>query len=781
MADSARPRKPEGPEGFKLELVGLAGGERPDVVVQALGAKNEVLHAQKIGADGRFAIPPEILKRAEQVAFGAPEGEGLAAGSAVQFRRAEFEAAVANGTLALAEGVWSRFKFLWQCVSGSVRVCRRRPIWFDELISASITPLATKTAFRAASAARASSSQAAISAAINPSIAEIIAWPVRCSPVCLGKVEVFRRTCCCWPILVFDDPRIPKLIRDLEIIVQEVPKGPFPPPPDPFVTPLFKGGALNEMALNAASDLSALRTLRGEAAVQYVNSRVYLLRHICSCDRPVKVATGSLMPDGTFNVCWIDRFRLQLVNCHDEYAYVVKQTIGGTTKTIYDGVAAGAWYHAGDHPVLTTYRPDAFSCNETGTGDGTAFVYLDQVDDINAYELNTPASTSWNSVATPDGTSGLMFPTAADPADRHRNLGGNLELTFLFSQAMREPAVGAKYYRIGVTKADANGNPTGTRRYYGEGSGFNGAGDVLSWLRAFDSGTGIDTEWVKLGPDTVGAEKYLYRIPYNKQSPSDTEGEDWTGSIRYHALIDTTNAEPTATALNVPADVEAEFDTPASNHLITLEVFNAAGERLRPLGVPASGQGGTEVARPFKFRRWFQPEGSPGDDTIEVPFAALTHLFCWDNRVPRADITELVIGGTASDAECQFGVGDEDAPFGIKYRAYVPDNRFQRGHSIGWVRGLNGSAANGGVGSLSTSSPANVGEPPDPAGASGTNTFGLMLTRLDPPNDPEVLPRCAFAVTLTTQSKTIVSGSLSHPFATETAAFALAIDSDDDA
>ena len=67
----------------------------------------------------------------------------------------------------------------------------------------------------------------------------------------------------------------------------------------------------------------------------------------------------------------------------------------------------------------------------------------------------------------------------------------------------------------------------------------------------------------------------------------------------------------------------------AENHLITLEVLNTAGERLRLLGTPASGQAGTEVAKAFKYRRWFQPEGSPGDDTKEVLYAALTHLFCW--------------------------------------------------------------------------------------------------------------------------------------------------------
>lgn len=278
--------------------------------------------------------------------------------------------------------------------------------------------------------------------------------------------------------------------------------------------------------------------------------------------------------------------------------------------------------------------------------------------------------------------------------------------------------------------------------------------------------TGVDTVPETLGPVQVGTQNFLYRIPFESD-------EDWTGSVRYHALINTLHS-----ALNVPADVESEFDEPASNHLITIEVFNAAGERLRPLGVPASGQSGTESAKAFKFRRWFQPAGSPGDDTAEVPFAALTHLFCWDNRVPRADITRLVIGGTASDEECQFGVGDANATFGIEYRAFVPDERFQHAHTIGWVRGLNESAANGGAGSLATASPANLGEPPAAAQNSGTNTFQTLLTRIDdvPPFDPPtVLPRCAFALTLTTQSETIVSWSLSYPYAQEIAAFALEI------
>jgi hypothetical protein len=248
--------------------------------------------------------------------------------------------------------------------------------------------------------------------------------------------------------------------------------------------------------------------------------------------------------------------------------------------------------------------------------------------------------------------------------------------------------------------------------------------------------------------------------------------------VRYHALINTLQNElnvPPTLAVNDPG-YAANVALPAVNHLITLEVFNAAGERLRPLGTAASGQPGMEVAKPFKFRRWFQPGGSVGDDTVEVPHAALTHLFCWDNRPPVADITRLVKGVTPSTEECQFLTGPANEQFAVEYRAYVPDQRFQYAHSIGWLRGLNASVTNGGLGSLPTpSSPNNVGEPPALPVSSGSNSFQTMLTRLDAHNPPVVLQRCSFAVTLTTYAKTTNGENLNYPHAQETAAFALAI------
>jgi hypothetical protein len=746
----------DGHDSYKLELVGLAAdAERPKVVVQALDKGGGVVHTQVVSADGKFALPAAALKAAERVVLGAPDGKGgVRPDASVTYRASELAVQIKDGTLALAEGIWSVFRFHWVCVSGSVQVCWRRPWWFGSIISA-----ATRIDERLAVGARAALAAPATSAALRvrerivPSFNDLLVWPTRCAPVCLGTVEVYRRTCCCWPIIF--DTRIPDLIRDLEIYVERLPKlppvrvPPIPPPPpgDPLTTPFFKGGALNELALNATNDLHALRSLPAEQAALYIQDRPYLLHRLCLCGAALKVGSGTIQPDGKFNICWLEALRLQQPNCYDQYAYVVKQTIGGTTTTIYDGLAAGAWFAPGTHPVLTSYNANAFSCNETGHGDGDAYVFLNLIGDTESHELTTPTSTGWDRVGAPGATSGLLFPGLGPNSSHLRNLGGAFELTFIFSLGMRAPAIDAKYYRISICGANALGEPTGTRVYYDT---------PLTWQRI----AGADIVGDLLGPDTVGGEQHLYRIPYSD--------EPWVGSVRYHALINTLLG-----ALDGPSDLAS----PAVNHLITLEVFNAAGERLRPLGTPASAQPGTELTKPFKYRRWFQPGGSVGDDTVEVPFAGLTHLYCWDNRRPVADITRLVMNGVASDEECQFLHGAGSSTFAIEYRAYVPDERFQFAHGIGWLRGLNGSVANGGVGALGTpASPSNVGKPPAAAANSSSDTFEHMLTRLDAPNPPTVLHRCSFAATLTTYAKTTDGEDLNYPYAQETAAFALAIE-----
>ena len=119
--------------------------------------------------------------------------------------------------------------------------------------------------------------------------------------------------------------------------------------------------------------------------------------------------------------------------------------------------------------MLTSYNPKAFSCDQTGAGDGDAFVFLDPIGDTESHELTTPASTGWDRVAAPTATSGLLFPNPG-PQGHLRNLGGGVELTFIFSLGMRDPSVGAYYYRLSVSEADAAGHPTGARFYQGDGS-----------------------------------------------------------------------------------------------------------------------------------------------------------------------------------------------------------------------------------------------------------------------------------------------------------------------
>jgi hypothetical protein len=768
MKERNQIEKSGGTDGaYKLELVGLMGSldDRPPVTLVVLDANQKPLHSQSIGADGRFSLSAEVLKRAHRVVLGAQDEKGgVVADASISYRAEEFSAQINAGTLALAEGVWSRFRFHWACVGGSVQACRRRPWWFDSVVSAAIRPVLSSRILDF-SAQR-----------LHPSLNELILWPARCAPVCAGKVDVYRRTCCCWPI-VFDDLRIDDLIRDLEIHVGRSPKLPprnerFPPLPlppvgDPLKTPFFKGGALNELAINAANDLHQLRTMPRDRAAQYINSRAYLLHRLCSCSQPLKVASGTLQPDGSFNICWLEPGRILLANCHEQFAYVVTQTIGGSSNVIYNGLAAHAWFAAGVHPALRTYNSHAYTCNETGSDGGDAYVFLDLIGDTESHELITPVATGWDRVAAPNSTSGLLFPVASAANGHLRNLGGAVELAFTFSLGMRAASVGARYYRVSISRADASGNPTGERYFYKQG---------LAWDKV--AGSDIVPESIgPVDPTSVGGEPNLYRIPYSDES--------WVGSVRYHALINTLQDE-----LNVPSslpvehpDYVANVAMSAANHLITLEIFNAAGERLRPLGTAPSGQSGTELSKPFKFRRWVQPAGSVGDETVEVPYAALTHLFCWDNRPPVADITRLVKDGLASNEECQFLLGTVDSQFAVEYRAYVPDERFHDRHVINWTRGLNASVENGGRGVLPTApGPVNAGEPPAVPVASGSNTFQHMLTRLDtpaPPNipgPPVVLQRCSFAVTLTTFSKTTNGEYMGYPHASETAAFALEIE-----
>lgn len=766
----------QGKDGIELHANFEGAGPddvRPDLVVYAQDTRRRRIFEAKFSNDGTVSIPPDILKKAERFSIGPPAGNGnepQSSDSALKFRRSQFEAILERGQIDISRTIWTGWLPFLHCVSGHVRVCHRGPWWYNDLVARATEPFLSERISRSPSS-RALQANRAASADMSrslmtghklaaerispaPSIDQLIAWPFRCFPVCRGQVEVWRRTCCCEPWIVFD-PRLPELIKELEDLVRQIPCNPVPPIPDPDPGPLlaagpnpdqmassvlFREGALDERSLRAAIDLRAIRALSDEQVPAYINARPYLLCRRYDCGTPVKVAEGDLSPNGVFNICWLDFPHVLRQGCHEEYAYIVRQPFGALLLTIYNGVAAGHWLGDNDNPTLTSYSPFAYGCRGNPSGN---FVFLDLIGDTGAHELITPNADSATSVTTPAYNSGLVFPApnaaAAEGAPLNRNWCGTLKLSFLFSEGMQD--AGAKFYRVSIIEANNLGDPTGTRHYYDSG---------VSWNKAVPDGSGgVDIVPVSLGPTSAGSgantQNFLYEIPYDTNPTI-----DWNAG-QYHAYLNTN---------------DPRWNNPDARHLIMLEVFDENGQRLRPQGTPPTGLAGAETTADFTYRRRYQDTG----DTNNVPFGALTHMFWWDNRDVFADIVDLRRNGLIFNAECLFFGGDENSTFSVGYRAYHPRQQFQLYHRITWKRGLGSTAHSHGT--LQPINANNVGQPPAAPGGSATNTFGDMLR---PDLDPN-RRKCAFAAFLEIWNKRTDGDDLGYQHRQDTVAFVLEIE-----
>jgi hypothetical protein len=766
-------REPEKQIKLIANLEGFCSKDtRPEMSVLALDENRKPVFEARFGDDGAASLPVEVLKKADRFVIGPPadkddEDRQQPGGVTLKFSRDHFAAIAERGQVDIARAIWQGWIRLFRCVSGRVRVCRRSPWWFSDLVAQASAPLALERATLSPSISRRAVTAAAgvpqsaptlragvAAARISPagSIDQLIAWPFRCFPVCRGRIEVWRRVCCCEPWIVFD-PRIPELVRELENLVHRIPKEPVPPIPDPGPLRLrarvnapadsgvlFREGALDERSLRAATDLQAIRALSAEQVPAYINARPYLFCRRYDCGAPVKVAEGDLGPDGVFNICWRNFPVLLPARCHEEFAYIVRQPFGPFWLTIYNGVAAGHWYESDAHPTLTSYSRFAYGCRGNPAGN---FVFLDLIGDTGAHHLITPDADGATSVATPAYNSGLVFPApspaAAVGAALDRNWGGTLKLSFMFSEGMR--SVGAKYYRVSITEADGLGNPTGTRHYYDQG---------LSWNKAVpDGGGGVDILPVSLGPTSAGTgsdtQNFLYEIPYDTNPTT-----DWIAG-QYHAYLNT---------------ADTRWADPDMRHLLTLEIFDEAGKRLRPQGTPATGLDGPERTAAFTFRRRFQETGA----TDEVPYGALTHMFWWDNRDVFGDIVDLRRNRLVYNAECLFFGGTPDTTFSVGYRAFHPREQFQYYHSIWWQRGLGSTTASSGT--LQPAISNNVGVPPAAPGGSATNTFHQMLR----PDLDATRRRCAFTAFLDVWNKRTDGDDLGFQHDGDTAAFVIEIE-----
>lgn len=743
----------------KIVLTGLAPDEQTqNLVVHLTDASLNPLKTLRVDDNGNVELHQDELKEIAYVAIASAseKPETLTRDTIVLLRaRQVMNWLLKSDTIELARGRWERLFPIRRCVSGRVRACRRFWPQLDtvsaNLPARAVLPEADNSAAVTSAAApiRLDSFNAGL-ATFNPGLASELIAPSRCFPVCEGVVEVYLRRCCWRPFVVFD-PRIDDIIRHLEAIPWPPIPTPDPGPlglrpigprpgsgPDP--APILRGGDVDELTINARRDLLALRSLPAAERPAYIESRPYF-RPLFSCGTPKLVGSGYLQPEGEFQVCWRWFPTFLPANCNEEVAYVVKQLIDGVTVTIYDGRLAGRWYNLGDTPTLTTYDKRALACRgrDTPPVPGAA-VFLELIGDTESNQLESPAPNGWDRVNTPAFNSGLLFPATAAAAKgvlRNCNLGGTLNLLYRFSEPLR--GVGAKYYRLTVQPADVNGNPTGTAQRIGPPNS--------QWRKFRFSGGSIQVVAVPLAAGPVASgETDLWTIPYDADLKGDPAvSEEWLAN-QFHGQIDT-----------------SQFTD--GKYLLTVEVFDAAGQRLRPTGADGAG---TEA--PFQYKLW---QKSAGTDLFpSVAFAGLTHMLWWDNRFGVGDIEGVDVTDSPTPVgTCLFLRGPATAKLMIRHRAYHPEPMFFHNYSLTAFRGLEG-AVNSPPAIVNGNLPvpdaaANAGKPPAAAALStGTEFSALLGTH----------PRCSFAVNLTMSLKTTNgSGFLYQGNLRDTVAFALEI------
>ena len=645
MAKKPTPTKPSNNVTFEVALRGIEPDDTPpDLTAIAIDAKGKAIQQVDADKQGRFRMSARAFKAAAKVLIGAAGSEPGGDQKFITFHKFQIAKAIdAKRAVELPRRSWSELLRVRICIDGTARHCQWRP-FLTEILNARISRAAKKGFFRVADR------QLPVEAVLEP---VVTAWKL-CRPLCDGVVEVYRRTCCCHPIVIYD-PRIPEIIRELEEIeLRHPPVGPPDPGPLRFREVSFlAGGAADQRAINASEDLENIMSLEAAEQAAYIQARPYLF---CRCGEPKLMASGFLQPDGSFNICWWEPLRLLWYRCHDEYAFVIKQLVDDETVTIYDGVAAGQWFRRDDEIELTSYHPDAIVCDEPSDpppGATTTSVMLEAIRSTDSFHLDSPLPSGWDRVPPPSGSHGLAFPASpAVPAYQWKNVGWGktLPLRYLFFDDL-EPI--ATYYRISVSECNALGQPTGTRKYLNA---------PLSWVwyrRRAD--LTIKRETLSLGP--VGDK--LYRIPYRSLFQA-LLGPDEIGEWafrQFHGFVNSRNFAH-------------------GRHLVTLELFDAAENQIKPVTAPGSDPG---TPAGFSFQAWDQADLSA---TVPVHYGALTHLFWWDNRATDSLILAINKGGAPFLEECLFLEGPRTTNVSVDYRAKHPEPLFLYWHDLRWKRGL---------------------------------------------------------------------------------------------
>jgi hypothetical protein len=654
-----------------------------------------------------------------------------------------------NGVV-LPFDLWDRFHIHLSCVSGTINKCR--PWFFNHIEALQLNPIFDRVHVER------------IESATERLLPKRLFLPPQiCQPLCDGIVEIYERECCCQHIHIHIPTLIGKLRDILEVLPIPIPDpnpGPIPPDPDPwlFSPRLLRAKSLEiqqrEMAMDLASvpseelfeDYHALSKLPVEEAHVYIRDRSYLFPIFCQCSLN-KVGETPIEPGGRFDFCYPTSHHFaHHEHCVKTYAYKIKQLVNGVLTTIYDGLAANQYFSGSGPANIKTYNPQADVCD--GLGDppvnGDQSIMLEYVGAPTTHHFNFPQQTGVSQVEVLDADDGTYTTDAPDCP-----WGGSLGLRLWFPPALESIV---KYYRLKVFKVNDNGGTVvGTEVLLN---------NSVSWQRLVNIPGGLGTASDLLGPIPVGTETNLFKVPYwGAPDRKYTSGQ-------FHQVWDTTKFSD-------------------GKYMLVVEVFNAAGARIKPNG--AAGPG---IGQPFLFQRW-----TSAIATSTVAFSDLAHIFWVDNTPVGGDIVDLRKGDPIpipNTDECQFMIQapGTSSTFSIGYRAFHKhgvehagngdNNSFMWYHHISWQRGLNGGT--GTLGPAGSTNHTDVGETPVggmvvPAAGSGTQTFTEMLAvPIGVVPVTVTLQKCSFSVTLRVYAKHFNGSTrLSGYDYSETASFALEI------
>jgi len=242
--DSKKKEKGQG----TINLTGFTSEDKfPDMAVYALDRSGKPLEISKVNDEGSFRIPEKVVEKAHRIVIG-PEVEdiaGIERKVLTLYRSEQFKQIMeVGGIFEIPKKDWYGWIQIKRCVSGSVRHCYPYP-WFIKQLELNMdAAMAFRNPISPATATD-KTLQPKSDALIAKSFDYMIK-PDWCETVCDGLVEVYRRTCCCWPWII-DDPRLPELIEELEEILPDPPEIKWPPRPEPDPVPfhelaMFKKG-----------------------------------------------------------------------------------------------------------------------------------------------------------------------------------------------------------------------------------------------------------------------------------------------------------------------------------------------------------------------------------------------------------------------------------------------------------------------------------------------------------------------------------------------------------